>query len=120
MQNTDLGGKVWNLERLKWLTCRNKTEDFLYVIKQYNLKTPCSIGIRMERGGDMWHGGEKEKLTVFCWRILKKWDHDIKVDLKEIELEGVDQIKAARLRDNMAGFLNEKIKFRVYIMFSFG
>jgi hypothetical protein len=44
---------------------------------------------------------------------LKKWDDDIKVDLKEIELEDVDQINMAQVRDNMAGFLNVKIKLRV-------
>ena len=44
---------------------------------------------------------------------MKKRDDDIKVDFREIELESVDRINAAQVRDNMAGFLKVKIKLQV-------
>jgi len=63
---TDFGGKVSNLEPYKLLSFNNKTEAFQYVVKQYNIKTPCFIGIGMERAGVIWYGeGEKRSQCPF-------------------------------------------------------
>jgi hypothetical protein len=65
----------------------------------------------------MWHAWERrEKCTRFWWESPKERDHlenGIRMDLREIGLEGVDWIRLAQDRDRWRAVVSAVMNLRV-------